>query len=309
MTAPVVSVLIVNWNGGDLLARCLESLPEAFAPIPFEVIVVDNASTDNSLARLPDVPWLTVKRLASNVGFAAGTNSAAMQATGRYVLMLNPDTESSPGSLARLKTFLSENSDVGAVGARLVHGDGRDQRSAWYGFPGLSQALIDALYLWKWPLLPGVRNSEAPPIQGDTPRDVDHLLGACILIPANVWQSVGPLDEGYFLFLEETDWCMRARQAGWRVVRLPDAVVRHFGEHSVYQAPDSSLVHYYRSYVRFVRRRGSPLWQIALLRVTIAVAAIVRLGVWSTRLLGGRRILARGMLAGYARVLREIPSY
>ena len=309
MNALDVSVLIVNWNGGDLLARCLASLPDALAPFSFEAIVVDNASTDDSLERVPDAPWLRIERLGLNVGFAAGTNRAAQRASGRHFLLLNPDTECAPGAVAKLVQYLTDHPDVGAVGPRLVHGDGSEQRSAWRGFPGLGAATIDAFYLWKFPSLPGVRRSETIAAPESDPSDVDHLLGACMLIPLNAWRTIGPLDEGFFLFLEETDWCMRARRADWRIVRLPAAVVRHYGEHSVYQAPADSLVHYYRSYVRFVRRRGATRWRMVLLRSVIATAAIVRLGLWLTRLSGTRRTLARGMLSGYARVLREIPGY
>jgi len=165
------------------------------------------------------------------------------------------------------------------------------------------------LYLWKVPDLPLVRGSEVDAGRAAGPIDVDHLLGACMLIPRAAWEAIGPLDEGYFLFLEETDWCRRARGAGYRVCHLPAAEVLHHGEHSVHQVPVRSTVNYYRGLVRFARRGRLGAGQLAALKVVLALGAVVRLGLWTGRLMGSRRGLALGMLSGYARVLRELPGY
>lgn len=342
---PDLSILIVNFNGGPLLARCLASLPAAVAGRAFEAIVVDNASDDNSLSlverSLPQAPWLTVVRRPDNVGFAAASNQAAALAAGHHLLLLNPDTQCRPGSLATLLAYAEAQSTcfetppvatpranpaapaaahqghsavpspapLGAVGPRLVNADGSAQRSAWRGWPGLGSALVDALYVWKWPWLPGVRTLEArpPAVSGPAARapnhEVDHLLGACILIPRPVWERVGPLDDGYFLFLEETDWCRRARDAGYRIVQLPAAEVLHHGQHSVYQVPEQSSPSYYRGYLRFVRRAGAGPGRLLLLRLILTLGILLRLLLWTTRLAGSRRSLAGRMLRGYAAAL------
>ncbi|MFI0610061.1 MAG: glycosyltransferase family 2 protein [Anaerolineae bacterium] len=317
-SSPVaVSILIVNYNGGPLLARCVASLPAAVDGLTFEAIVVDNASTDDSLAqlsRLPAAPWLTLIHRADNAGFAAATNQAAGIATGDFLLLLNPDTECRPGSIRRLALYLSGQDPrtfeaVAAVGPRLVNADGSPQRSAWRGFPGLRSALVDAFYLWKWPALPIVRGLETRLPDGDAAAlDVDHLLGACILIPRSVWQRVGPLDEGYFLFLEETDWCHRAKAAGYRIVLLPTAEVLHHGQHSVYQVPELSSPSYYRGYLRFARRAGASPARLLLLRAILLTAILMRLLLWTARLAGSRRALARRMLRGYRAALRVVLS-
>ena len=319
---PLVSILIVNYNGGPLLARCVASLPAAADSLSFEAIVVDNASTDDSLARLaqlpqlPTAPWLTIIRRADNVGFAAATNQAAATATGDLLLLLNPDTECRPGSIRRLALYLSGQDPrtfeaVAAVGPRLVNADGSPQRSAWRGFPGLRSALVDAFYLWKWPALPLVRGLETRLPDGDSaaaPLDVDHLLGACVLIPRPVWQRVGPLDEGYFLFLEETDWCHRAKAAGYRIVLLPKAEGLHHGQHSVYQVPELSSPSYYRGYLRFAGHAGASPARLLLLRLILLAGILIRLLLWTARLAGGRRTLAGRMLRGYRAALRVVLS-
>lgn len=314
-----VSVLVVNYNGGPLLARCVASLPAAMAGLAFEAIVVDNASGDDSLdqlALLPAAPWLKVIRRADNIGFAAATNQAAAVASGCFLLLLNPDTECRPGSIHHLAHYLrgqnpGARAAVAAVGPRLVNADGSAQRSAWRGYPGLRSALVDAFYLWKWPALPLVRGLETRLPDGDVqePRDVDHLLGACILIPRSVWLELGPLDAGYFLFLEETDWCRRAKEAGYRIVLLPGAEVLHHGQHSVYQVPELSAPSYYRGYLRFVARGGgAPAGRLPLLRLVLLAGILVRLLLWSARLAGGRRALARRMLRGYRAALVTVLS-
>ena len=317
-TPPDLSILIVNYNGGPLLARCLASLPDAAAGRAFEVIVVDNASSDDSLRlveqSLPQGPWLTVVRRPDNAGFAAATNQAASLSRGSQLLLLNPDTECHAGAIRSLAEHLDAHPEVGAVGPCLLNADGSAQRSAWRGWPGLGSALVDALYVWKWIELPGMRALQTRlPEQGSDPvatpqtLDVDHLLGACILIPRPVWQRVGPLDEGYFLFLEETDWCRRARHAGYRIAQLPAAMVHH-GQHSVYQVPEQSSPSYYRGYLRFVRRAGAGSLRLLLLRGILAAGILIRLLLWTLRLAGGRRALARRMLRGYVAALRVVAA-
>ena len=308
-TAPDVSVLVVNWNAGQLLADCVDSVAAGLEGLRGEIVVVDNDSTDDSLARLQPRPDLRVVRRGDNAGFAAGTNQAAALASGRYLLLLNPDAACMPGAIRRLVAFLEEHPEAGAVGPRLLNTDGSPQRSCWFGYPDLGSALVDALYLWKLPRLPLARESEPDPQARLRTLAVDHLLGACILTPRAVWDRVGALDEGYFLFLEETDWCRRVRGSGLKVYYEPSATVVHHGEHSVYQVPTSSLPAYYRSYARFRRRSGAGAGEMIALKAVFALAACVRLFLWGARYLVGDRALARRMVRGYGRVLGEIPAY
>lgn len=308
-----VSVVIVNWNARDHLKRCLGSL--ANQRVAHEIIVFDNASTDGSLGMLKhEFPEAHVISSDKNFGFAGGNNRAAARARGRYLLFLNPDTRLCADTLATLVAYADANPDIAALGPRLINPDGSHQRSCWRGFPGLSMALVDALYLWKLNWLPFARATEYDPAELSAPRTVDHLLGACMLIPRAAWETIGGLDERYFLFLEETDWCLRAKKAGWRIVYDPDAQVTHFGQASMRQTPRKSIPQFYKSYLYFYRAHHSKRLPGAwALKAIIALACLIRIGMWGERAAraddSGARELARGMTTGYRQTLSELGMF
>lgn len=311
---PQVSIIIVNYNAADVLPACLDSLKAQPPTLPSEVWVVDNASTDGSVALLRDrYAWVRLIASERNLGFAGANNLAAGRAEGDYLLLLNPDTVAPAGAVAALAQFAEANPQAAAVGPRLINADGSGQRSAWRGYPGLAMALSDALYLWKAPGLPLARLSEYQTGELTQPREVDHLLGACLLIRRAAWDKVGGLDDRFFLFLEETDWCFRARQQGWRVMYNPEVRITHLGEHSMNQNPQRNLPEFYRSYCRFYRKHaGTARWQLGLLKGIIALAALVRIGLWQWRQAqrtGAEQAQARAMQAGYVGVLRQLPGY
>jgi len=273
------------------------------------VWVVDNASTDGSVEAVRvNYPQVHIISNAKNIGFAAANNQAIAASAGRYVLLLNSDTVVQPGALEDMCAYLETQPEVGAVGSRLLNADGTTQRSCWRGYPGLGSALIDGLYLWR--LFPSlVIPDEVGLVGHQRPQDVDHLLGACILTRRKVIEQVGLLNDGYYLFFEETDWCRRIRNSGWRIIYLPEPRIVHFGQQSMRQIPERTLPSFYASFCRFVRRNGGRWTGLRLLalKVIIAVSVVIRLALWSTRL---RRDsgLSRRMLGGYGRVLRRLPS-
>jgi len=309
-----LSILIVNWNAATVLGDCLASLPAGAGRLTYETLVVDNASSDDSLALVRErFPAVRLLGNAQNVGFAAANNQAAQAAHGRYLLLLNPDTRVQPGALATLVDFAEAHPSAGTLGPRLLNPDGTRQRSCWRGFPGLRMALSDALYLWKLPRLPFARRTEYQPAELTQPLEVDHLLGAALLIPRALWAALGGLDASYFLFLEETDWCYRAQQHGRVNLYVPSAEIIHLGQHSMDQNARRSLPQFYRSYCQFDRKHHPPgRVRRALLKSIIAVAAMLRLGLWRWRLArraGAAQSHARDMLAGYAQVLAQLPTF
>jgi GT2 family glycosyltransferase len=217
-----------------------------------------------------------------------------------------------PGALPKLVKYLDEHSQVGVVGPRLLNPDGTFQRSCWQGFPSLRSAFVDAFYLWR--LIPRsqlVQSSELLDTPGDEPVEVDHVLGACMMVRSEVIQKVGGMDEDFFLFLEETEWCYRIKKAGWKICFLPTAKIIHVGQQSIHQNPQRTLPEGYRNYVRLYRKHENPSrLQEAILKGIIVVAGLLRIGLWTWRSRSAsQRDHARRMRCAYWEVVRQLPSF
>jgi len=257
---PDLSVLIVSHGSRDLTLACLASLEASFRSadgpprIDVEVHVVDNASQDGTPRAVAErFPWVALHALHENVGFAAGCNVGLAAARGRHAVLLNSDTVVTREAFERCVEFLDANPDVGVVGPQLLHPDGRRQNSV-HAFPRLATEVLPRGLLET--LLPRRFPSKRRRTSG--PVDVEAVLGACLFVRREVFAQVGGLPEGYFLFLEETDWCWTIRSAGWRVVHLPDAELVHVsGGSSKRKDAARTRIEYHRSLYRFLaRRRG-----------------------------------------------------
>jgi hypothetical protein len=277
--APDLSIVIVAWNVRDLVLDCLASIADARLALSHEVILVDNGSADGTVAavsrQFPDVQLIALPR---NVGFGAGNNQGIWKASGRHVLLLNSDTIVLPGGLERCVAYLDAHPDVGVVGPQLLNPD-RSKQNCIHNSPTLvsevvSQSLLRRLFPRRWP---SKRRDYGAPIE------VEAVLGACLFVRAEVVREVGPMDEDYFFFLEETDWCHRIRRRGWRVVHLPDAHVIHlYGESTKKKVPLRTRIEYWRSrYTFFRKNRGRLAYR--------ALRAIARLKLLAGCLFGGRR--------------------
>jgi len=261
-----LSIIIVNWNTRDLLIQCLKSLQQTFQRLKMEIFVVDNGSTDGSgeavRAKFPEVIFIE-NRL--NLGFARANNQAMRLSKGRYILLLNPDTQVKEGAIEILKAFMDHHPVAGAVGAQLVNSDGSKQNSI-ANFPSLATELINkSLLRWLFPgRFPGKERAYSEPIE------VDSVIGACMMVRREAMDQVGLLDEDYFLFLEETDWCYRFRKARWKVCHHPQAEVYHFQGKSAGKDKKRAKVEYYRSrYQFFKKNRGLLKWFILLMGLVI----------------------------------------
>ena len=246
----MLSILIVNWNVRDLLRDCLRSIERGQGALDVEVIVVDSASVDDSVAMVAaEFPWVTLLPQTENVGFARGNNVALAEARGDYLLLLNPDTVVLDDALTVLVDFLREHPDVGAVAPQLLNPDGSVQSSR-RRFPTLVTGFFEST--WLEGLAPGVlRRYYALDLPDDRTADVDWLVGACILIPRAVYEQIGGLDEAYFMYSEELDWCRRIKEGGWRVVYHPAArVVHHVGKSSE-QAVTARHINFQRAKLRY----------------------------------------------------------
>lgn len=263
-----LSVVIVTWNARDLICDCLASLDaqvrarSGAGRIEIETLVVDNGSEDGTVDALrARFPWAEVIALPENVGFAAGNNAALGRSRGRHVVLLNNDTLVLHDALEACVRFLDDHPDAGVVGPQLLNPDGSTQ-SCIHNYPSLTTELVPRGVLET--LRPRRFPSRRHGLQ--EPTDVEALLGACLFIRRETLEQVGPMSEDYFFFLEETDWCWRIRDAGWRVVHLPGVHVIHaHGATSKKRVPARTRIEYHRSlYHFFHKNRGSA--QAAMVR-------------------------------------------
>lgn len=249
-----LSVVIVSWNTALLLADCLRSIPGGARDLAYEVIVVDNASTDGSAdliaTEFPDVKLI---RNRDNVGFARGNNQGTAISTGRYVLLLNSDTIVKPHALANLVQYMDQHSEVGAVGPRLLTAHSEPQAFAFGGDPSLGYLIKRGLY--RLLLRRPIHDWHTTQIQA-----VDWVSGACLLVRRAVIDQVGGLDENIFMYFEDTDWCKRIRAAGWKIYFNPQIEIIHLGGQSLKQNPAArrgyyrSLDYYYGKHFGWVPR-------------------------------------------------------
>lgn len=305
-----VSVIIVNWNVKELLGNCIRSLLEAERATPaldVEIIVVDSASTDGS----PDMvqaefPQVRLIRSDENLGYARGSNIGAEAAQGRYLFFLNPDTMVEPGALGRLISYMDLHPRVGAVGPQLLWPDGTVQSSR-RRFPTLGSLFWESTLLGQWfPENQHAQRYHLADRSAGWTQSVDWIVGAAILIRREAWAEVGPIEETFFMYFEETDWCQRADEAGWSIHYLPGAQVTHFEGKSSEQVPLARTLRFQRSKIEYTRKYFGQRWAVVLhlfLWLSFAIQLLEESLKW---LLGHRRSLRRERISIYGRVLREL---
>ena len=326
-----LSIVIVSWNVKELLERCLASLavdslgerggpapaggprPEGFAPwgprLECEIIVVDNASSDGS----PDMvrgQFGHVRLITSNsnLGFARANNTGAAAGTGRYTLLLNPDTEVRGGALAAMVTYMDEHPDIGTLGPKLLTPDALEERvqPSRRRFPTLATAFLESTMLQQW--FPRNRVLQRYYVQDKSDneeQDIDWLVGACLLIRREAWEKVGPLDENMFMYSEELDWCRRAKADGWRVVYVPWATVVHHEAQSSNQVVPARHIYFQSSKVYYFRKyHGAAAGETLRLFLlgTYVFQLVVEAAKWAV---GHKRPLRQERIAAYMCVLRS----
>ncbi len=237
--SPALSIVIVNWNTSDLLQACLRACLASQGPSDLaEIIVVDNGSSDDSVARVRNTgPGFRVIENTQNVGFARANNQGLAQSHGRYVLLLNPDTVVPPGGLAALVAFMDSHLDAGACGPRLLQTDdtpqpfafGRDPTPA-YLFRRAVERLLRGQPLHNW---------DTAEVQR-----VDWVAGTCLCVRRTALEEVGLLDEAMFMYFEDNDWCLRLRRKGWNIYYNPQVAILHLGGQSRKQNPKAREAYY-----------------------------------------------------------------
>jgi GT2 family glycosyltransferase len=255
-----LTILIVSYETRDLLSNCLDSIAKACLEYPklqVETIVIDNGSRDGSIdAALASSIAPRIVALVRNRGFAAAVNYGIRLHRGRHVLLLNSDTEIEPDVLSRGVELLDESMDVGVLGIALSHPDGRVQRSV-HAFPGLQSELVSEFILRR--VRPRGFSPRTPSAQVDgdvSLREVEAVRGAVFFMRGDLLDELGHLDEGYFFFLEETDYCWRVHEAGYRVLHSDALRAMHrLGASSKHRVPMATRVEFHRSLYHFLERR------------------------------------------------------
>jgi len=313
-----LTVIIVSWNVCDLLRRCLISMPDAYPspatgpstptspPLQIELIVVDNASADGSADMVrAEFPGVRLIVNDGNRGFTAANNQGLAEAQGRYLLLLNPDTEIVDDALTTMVQYMDAHPEVGALGPRLRHPDGSRQSSR-RRFPTLATALVESTVIQQWwadnRILRRYYMADTP---DNAVQAVDWLVGACLLVRRQVYEQIGGLDEGFFMYSEELDWCKRIKDAGWEIVYLPSATVIHHEGKSSEQVVPARHIYFQGSKVRYFRQHHGSCQAETLRWFLLAtyVYQVLREGFkW---LVGHKRPLRAERIQAYRQVLRS----
>lgn len=254
----IVSIVIVSWNARDYLLQCLESLTPVACRFPMEIVVVDNASSDGSAELVENnFPKVRLIRNPTNLGFAKANNLGIAASAGPYVCLINSDVKVLPDCISRLVDYCEQNPDVGMVGPRIIGGDGKLQRSC-RGFPTLWNMLCRALALDsifpKIKLFTGYSLSYWP--QNDT-RPVNILTGCFWLVRRETLGQVGLLDESFFMYAEDMDWCRRFWKHSRPVVFIPFAEAIHYGGGSSANAPAWFYIERQRAELQYWKKHHS----------------------------------------------------
>ncbi len=223
-----LSIIIVSWNVREYLLRCLSSLAKTSHRASMEIIVVDNASTDGSLDMVrKEFPQAVVIANDANRGFAAANNQGIRQAKGEYLLLLNPDTEVDRGMVDSLFAWMQNHPTAGIAGCKLLNSDQTLQPSV-RRFPTLAVLCLYLLKLHRlFPGLPSIKRYLAQDFDYTKEQGVDQVMGACMMIRKKTIDEVGFLDEKFFVWFEEVDFCYRAREDGWGVWYTPASYLIH----------------------------------------------------------------------------------
>ena len=239
---------------------CLDSIYKTVTDIEWEIYVVDNNSTDGSQAevkkRFPEVKLIENE---TNTGFGYANNQALRIMQGRFAVLLNSDAVLKENSVKRLLAFMTTTPRAGIAGVQLLNDDGSRQNSI-DNFPSSETEIFNKSILRLF--FPGKYPSKN--MSYKDPIEVDSVIGACMIVRKEAMDDVGVLDEDYFIFLEETDWCFRMNKKGWKVYHVPDAEVFHLSGHSKKRTPWRSQIEYYISLYKFFRKNRAPLSYLTL---------------------------------------------
>lgn len=296
-----LSIFVVSYNTRELTRRCLRAIVASEIRASYEIIVVDNASVDGSADAIErEFPSVRLVRSDTNLGFAAGNNLARRHASGERFLLLNPDTRVQPDAIERLLAFSIAHPEAGITGGRTLNDDGSLNPWSCRGRPTPWSMFCQATGLTtRFRMHPLFDPASLGPWQRDSVREVDVVVGCFLMIHRELWDELGGFDPAFFMYGEETDLCLRARQRGYRPMITPDAVIVHHGAASEPSEPHK-LVRLFGAHATLFRKHWSPPAR----RFGVCMLKLWALSRW----IGGRLVdpAGRGSAAARSRVWGEV---
>lgn len=300
-----ISVIIVNWNTKALLLDCVESLYRTTRESSLEIIVVDNASTDGSIDALrKNFPQVQTIVNQVNLGFAKANNIGIKKAQGRYVCLVNSDVKALDGVLDKMRLYMENHPDVGALAPKTFGGDMQIQKNC-REFPTLRNLFCQEFFFTAlFPETAAFRGREMIRCDYEAIMEIEVLSGCFLMVRRDVVAQVGPLDERFFFYSEDVDWCKRIHSAGWKLVYYPEAKAIHYGEGSSASAPVRFKLEMLKANWQYWSKHKSKLecilfWFIKLL------GTLGRSAVWSAVFLfvPNIRPMARKSAVAYGKML------
>lgn len=252
-----LSIVILNHNSGDFLKNCVESIFADDIPFSFQIIIPDNASTDNSLEKVKK-QWgsrLHIINNPRNGGFAYGSNIGIQNASGEYICLINPDTIVHRGTFKNLIEFMDAHPQVGFAGPKVLNNDGTIQLSSRRSIPSPFDAISRALWLSKlFPASKKFAKYNLTYSDPNTTQQVDASTGCCMVARRSMIDMIGLLDENFFLYCEDVDWFLRAKNAGWQTYYVATALINHYHSYSEQFRKYSSVADFHRSMIYFHKK-------------------------------------------------------
>lgn len=307
------SIIIVSYNVADLLAACLDSilasditLDGSDTALPhIEIIVVDSASSDHAVSMVQEnYPQVTLLAQSENVGFTAGNNIGLESAQGRYLFLLNPDTELIRQALSEMIAYLEAHPSVGIVGPHTLNSDGSTQSSR-RRFMSKRLAFFESTWLQPYAPQRWLDDYYIADAADDAVLDVDWVQGSALLARRAVYEQIGGLDTGFVMYFEEQDWCKRTKEAGWRVTYLGTAQVTHHGGKSSDQIGPRKHIYFQASKLRYSRKHHGRAFAATLMAFLWLNYAWQLLLEGAKGLAGHKRALRRERVQTYWQVLRS----
>ena len=251
-----LSIIIVNYNTCNLTMDCLQSVFASVTEYKYEVILIDNNSADQSVPTIQHhYPQAILKANEDNVGFARANNQGMAIADGRYVLLLNSDTVVQPDTLQTMISFMDSRTDLGASGCKIILPDGSLDKACKRGFPTPSASFYYAFGFSKlFPNVPKFNQYQLGYLSPDESYPIDCLVGAFMMVRREAIEQVGGLDEDYFMYGEDIDWCYRLKQAGWGIYYNADTTIVHYKGGSARRRPLRIVYEFHRAMLLFHRK-------------------------------------------------------